>query len=179
MCWLDSILSSHLSLYSYFLRHCCPALRFLLLINKVLFKFWFIPYECLLVLGKCLERWHLEDVMSNVWRFFRNMYICVKLFRNLTPFYFLCPSRLCFLSFPMTCYVFALYLTCLKLLHKTCYIFYLKILCPCYACLIFIFSALLFLCGSLRMRRLYKDICFVSIVWVFERSSKSFGTSLF
>jgi hypothetical protein len=74
MCWLDSILSSHLSLYSYFWRHCCPALRFLLLITNVLFKFWFIPYECLLVSGKCWERWHLEDVMSNVWIFLE---ICI------------------------------------------------------------------------------------------------------
>ncbi|XP_035821184.1 uncharacterized protein [Zea mays] len=71
---------------------------------------------------------HVERVKI----FFRNMYICAKLFRNLTPFYFLCYSRLCFLSFPMTCYAFALYLACLKLLHKTCYIFCPKILYPCY-----------------------------------------------
>jgi hypothetical protein len=89
---------------------------------------------------------HVERVKN----FFRNMYICAKLFRNLTPFYFLCYSRLCFLSFPMTCYAFALYLACLKLLHKTCYIFCPKILYPCYDWLIFILSALLFLRGSIK-----------------------------
>jgi hypothetical protein len=37
-------------------------------------------------------------------KLFLEIYIGVKLFRNLTPFYVLCSSWLCFLSFRMTSY---------------------------------------------------------------------------